>query len=113
MFVAARHHRSLLKALLFLSVLVASSTAVSAQAVPPLPPPNPFRYVNDYAGVLDAATAEKMEAILRSLKEKGDIELAVVTIRTTGDQDIFDYSLAVARGWRSRAAAPTGGPSRT
>ena len=99
MFVAAGHRRSLLKALLFLSVLVASSTAASAQAVSPLPPPSPFRYVNDYAGVLDAATAERMEAILRSLKEKGDIEFAVVTIRTTGDQDIFDYSLAVARGW--------------
>src|SRR5438132_856583 len=99
MFVAARYHRSLLNALLFLSVLVASSTAVSAQAVSPLPPPNPFRYVNDYAGVLDAATSERMEAILRSLKEKGDIEFAVVTIRTTGDQDIFDYSLSLARGW--------------
>jgi len=40
-----------------------------------------------------------MEKILRALKESGDIEFAVVTVKTTGDQDIFDYSLAVFRGW--------------
>src|SRR5205823_1738278 len=27
------------------------------------------------------------------------IQFAVVTVNTTGGQDIFDYSLAVARGW--------------
>ncbi|MEO7505591.1 MAG: TPM domain-containing protein, partial [Pyrinomonadaceae bacterium] len=27
------------------------------------------------------------------------IEMAIVTVKTTGDQDIFDYSLALARGW--------------
>src|SRR5205814_1235377 len=42
---------------------------------------------------------QRMEKILRALKESGDIEFAVVTVKTTGDQDIFDYSLAVFRGW--------------
>src|SRR5216684_7548290 len=46
-----------------------------------------------------SATNQRMEKILRALKESGDIEFAVVTVKTTGDQDIFDYSLAVARGW--------------
>jgi len=49
--------------------------------------------------VIDSATNQRMEKILRALKDSGDIEFAVVTVRTTGDQDIFDYSLAVARGW--------------
>lgn len=74
-------------------------TAVGQPATSPLPPPNPFRYVVDYAGVIDSTTNERMEKILRSLKDSGDIEFAVVTVKTTGDQDIFDYSLAVARGW--------------
>ncbi len=65
----------------------------------PLPPPSPFRYVVDNAGVIDPATNQRMEKILRALKESGDIEFAVVTVKTTGDQDIFDYSLAVFRGW--------------
>jgi uncharacterized protein len=33
------------------------------------------------------------------LREKSDIEFAVVTIETTGGQPIFDYSLAVAKEW--------------
>jgi uncharacterized protein len=33
------------------------------------------------------------------LKKRAKVELAVATVDTTGGQDIFDYSLAVARGW--------------
>ena len=97
------HRKSIRIALLGLtllgSLLVVSGRAGAEQANSPLPPPNPFRYVVDNAGVIDSAANQRMEKILRALKESGDIEFAVVTVRTTGDQDIFDYSLAVARGW--------------
>jgi uncharacterized protein len=33
------------------------------------------------------------------LKARAKIELAVATVKTTGGQSIYDYSLAVARGW--------------
>ena len=69
------------------------------QGTSPLPKPEPFRYVVDNAGVIDSATNQRMEKILRALKDSGDIEFAVATVKTTGDQDIFDYSLAVARDW--------------
>src|SRR5262249_16400241 len=42
---------------------------------------------------------QRLEQIYRDLKVRGDIEYAVLTVDTTGDRDIFDYSLAVARGW--------------
>ncbi len=97
------HRKSIRTAVLGLallaSLLVMRGSARAEQANSPLPPPNPFRYVVDNAGVIDSATNQRMEKILRALKESGDIEFAVVTVRTTGDQDIFDYSLAVARGW--------------
>ncbi len=66
----------------------------------PLPPPTGF--VNDYAGVIDAATKQKLENQLKQFKEKTNppVELAVAVVKTTGDRDIFDYSLAVARGWK-------------
>jgi uncharacterized protein len=80
-------------------LLAMRGSASAEQANSPLPPPNPFRYVVDNAGVIDAATNQRMEKILTALNEKGDIQFAVVTVKTTGDQDIFDYSLAVARGW--------------
>ena len=53
----------------------------------------------DYAGVIDADTRKKLESIYLNLKERADVEFAVVTVKTTGEMDIFDYSLAVYRGW--------------
>lgn len=77
----------------------AQTTAIGQTGQSPIPLPSPFSPVVDYSGVIDPDTREKLESIYRNLKERADIEFAVVTIDTTGDQDIFDYSLAVARGW--------------
>lgn len=63
------------------------------------PLPKPTGYVNDYAGVVDDATKDRLETTLGNLDRQRQIQFAVVTIDTTGGQDIFDYSLAVARGW--------------
>jgi uncharacterized protein len=66
----------------------------------PLPQPEGFyKYVSDNAGVIDAGTKERLATILNRLKERADIEFAVVTVPTTGGEDIFEYSLALARGW--------------
>ncbi len=70
-----------------------------SQNTSPLPPPTGF--VNDYAGVIDAATKQQLEAKLKNLKETTNpqVEIAVAVVKTTGERAIFDYSLAVARGW--------------
>jgi uncharacterized protein len=65
----------------------------------PIPLPTPFTPIVDNANVIDAETRQKLESIFVNLKQRAEIEFAVVTVDTTGDQDIFDYSLAVARGW--------------
>ncbi|MET0648869.1 MAG: TPM domain-containing protein [Pyrinomonadaceae bacterium] len=66
----------------------------------PLPKPDGFyKYVTDNANVLDAATKERLATILNRLKERADIEFAVVTVPTTGNEDILGYSLSLARGW--------------
>ncbi len=67
------------------------------QVKSPLPPPT--GYVNDYAKVVDARTKQRLEKMLDDLKQRAQVEFAVVTTKTTGAVDIFDYSLAVARGW--------------
>jgi uncharacterized protein len=63
----------------------------------PLPPPTGF--VNDYANVINPESQARLESVLTELRDKADIEFAVVTIETTGEEPISDYSLAVARGW--------------
>ena len=65
------------------------------------PLPSPTGMVNDYAGVIDEAAKQELETKLRDFKAKTNppVELAVVVVKTTGERPIFDYSLAVARGW--------------
>lgn len=77
------------------------SGAAQAQTRPqsPVPLPVPFTPIVDNANVIDAETRGRLESIYRNLKERANIEYAVLTVDTTGEQDIFDYSLAVARGW--------------
>src|SRR6266404_9462466 len=82
-------------ALLLLLAAIVSANGQTAQS--PLPPPT--GYVNDYAKVIDSATKRQLETTLTNLDQQQQIQFSVVTVDTTGGQEIFDYSLAVARGW--------------
>src|SRR5882757_4548190 len=81
----------------FLLLLAAIVSANGQTAQSPLPPPT--GYVNDYARVIDKLTKQQLEATLTNLDQQQQIQFSVVTVDTTGGRDIFDYSLAVARGW--------------
>src|SRR5262249_55744365 len=87
---------------LFLSFALAAVGAFCGSAYTqttqsPLPPPT--GYVNDYAGVIDQKTRDRLETTLTNLDREQQIQFAVVTVNSTNGQEIFDYSLAVARGW--------------
>src|SRR5947209_8899716 len=86
-------------AVAFVLLLIARGVANAQAAQSPLP--KPTGYVNDYAGVVDRATKERLETTLDNLDRQQQIQFSVVTVDTTGGQDIFAYSLAVARGWGS------------
>ena len=87
----------LIFAVAFVLLLLGRGWANAQAAQSPLP--QPTGYVNDYAGVVDSATKERLETTLGNLDRQQQIQFSVVTVDTTGGQDIFDYSLAVARGW--------------
>ncbi|MEP6925193.1 MAG: TPM domain-containing protein [Pyrinomonadaceae bacterium] len=74
---------------------------VLAQPKTQSPLPAPTGYVNDYAGVIDAPTKERLEAKLKKLKDSTNppIEFAVAVVKTINGADIFEYSLSVYRGW--------------
>src|SRR5437588_11476824 len=89
-----------------LAFLFCMTVAVALAAVIPAaaqsdqsPLPAPTGYVNDYAKVIDSATKSRMETTLTNLDRQHQIQFAVVTVDTTNGREIFDYSLAVARGW--------------
>ena len=62
----------------------------------------PTSPVMDYVGVLDAATKQTLEQKIIAFRDSSNprVELAVAIVATTGERDIFDYSLAVSRGWK-------------
>jgi uncharacterized protein len=81
------------------AVFLFTASPAKGQGTSPIPLPVPFTPVVDNAQVVDAQTRQRLETIWTNLKQRADIEFAVVTVPTTDDLDIFDYSLAVARGW--------------
>ena len=65
----------------------------------PLPPPT--SPVMDYAGVMDEATRQRIAEKIIAFRDSSSpsVEMGVAVVKTTGDRSIFEYSLAVARGW--------------
>ena len=82
-------------------IFLLHATEVNAQPTPqsPVPLPVPFNPIVDNANVIDAETRQRLEAIYLNLKERANIEYAVLTVPTTGGTDIFDFSYAVVKGW--------------
>lgn len=65
------------------------------------PLPAPTSPVMDYSGVLNSATKQRIENQIIEFEKTSNprIEIGVAIVDTTGNRPIFDYSLAVARGW--------------
>lgn len=97
---------SSIKLWLLVIILFAGVTNVFSQdgefSINKSPLPAPTGFVNDYAGVIDAGTKQRLEQTLTALKQQTNppVEIAVAIVKTTGERDIFDYSLAVSRGWK-------------
>ena len=84
---------------LLVLVLLVVQTQAQTRPQPPVPLPTPFTPIVDYANIIDADTRQRLESIYLNLKDRGNVVYSVLTVQTTGEQDIFDYSLAIARGW--------------
>lgn len=88
----------LLVIILFLTSLNAFAQEFSINESPLGAPTSP---VMDYAGVMDAGAKQSLEKRIIDFSNGTNpkVELAVAIVRTTGERPIFEYSLAVARGW--------------
>ncbi len=69
---------------------------------------SPKGYVNDFAGVLDPKTKERLETTLDNLKKRSKIDFYIATVDSTGDQEIFDFSQQLAREWKIGTKNSTG-----
>src|SRR5882762_5968164 len=62
--------------------------------------PKPRGHVNDFAEVLDVATRQRLEIVLENLKQRTGINFVVATVKSVGDEELYDYSLRVANDWK-------------
>lgn len=94
-----RNAVTLLILALVLTFIGLSQFAVSSRAQDKQQLPARTGYVNDFAGVLDDATRQRLEVMLGNLQQRSGIEFGVATIQTTGARDIFDVSRDLANEW--------------
>jgi uncharacterized protein len=60
---------------------------------------NPQGYVNDFAGVLNATTVEKLTAVSTEVDQKARAQIAVVTIKTLEDDTAEDFANHLFQKW--------------
>ena len=61
--------------------------------------PQPLGYVSDFAGVIDEGSREKMSAVAKELDDKTSSEIAVVTLKTIGDDSIEQTAVDLFKEW--------------
>jgi uncharacterized protein len=88
-------------------VLVAQERGVDT-----LIPAQPVGYVNDFASVVDAASAARMEDLIKRLRAATGAEIAVVTLPSIGEREASDVALAIGRKWKVGTKADVGDPRR-
>ncbi len=72
-------------------------------------PARPAAYVNDYANVLKPDAKAQLETLCTEINNKAKAQVFVVTIDTTGDVPIEDYSIALATKWKIGPKSNSGG----
>ncbi len=86
--------RAVLRALLALG-LAAGGAAFSADALPP-----PAAYFNDYAGLVSAADAQRLDARLRQFAEATSTQVVVAVFKSLPSPSLEDFTVRTAESWR-------------
>ena len=84
--------RKLLSIAAVLGILLGTVVSVAAEPVASLRATN---YVNDFAGVLDAATQARLNDLCHQVEQKAQAQIAVATVKSLDGQDPVSYAVAL------------------
>jgi uncharacterized protein len=59
----------------------------------------PTNYVNDFSGVLDTTTQDRLNDLCRQVDQKAKAQIAVVTVRSLDGQDPVSYAVDLYQKW--------------
>jgi uncharacterized protein len=77
-------------------IVLGAAAWVAAEPIASLRATN---YVNDFAGVLDAATQARLNALCQQVDQKAQAQIAVVTVKSVDGQDVVSYAVALYQKW--------------
>jgi len=77
-------------------IVLGAAVLVAAEPIASLRPSN---YVNDFAGVLDAATQARLNDLCFQVEQKAHAQIAVVTVKSLDGQDAVSYAVALYQKW--------------
>jgi uncharacterized protein len=80
---------------LVLAALFAPALAVAQSELPA----KPAAYVNDFANVLSPSAKSQITALCTEVNDKAKAQIFVVTVKSTGDVPIEEYSINLATKW--------------
>jgi uncharacterized protein len=92
--------------------LLGAGLRAQSRGLDSLIPAQPVGYVNDFASVLDAESAAKMEDLIQRLRAATGAEIAVVTLPSIGDREASEVALAIGRKWKVGSKAEIGDARR-
>jgi uncharacterized protein len=92
--------------MLLLLAVVGLACVLQAEQVKQL---KPTGYVNDFAGVLDTGSAQRITQIASQIDQKAQAQIAVVTILSLDGSDIEGYAVDLYKQWGIGAKATNRG----
>ena len=88
--------KRLAKVSAILWIVLGAAVFVPSEPIASLHPSN---YVNDFAGVLDAATEARLNNLCFQVEQKAHAQIAVVTVKSLDGQDVVNYAVALYQKW--------------
>jgi len=88
--------RAVLRALAVLGLLAGATAGVCEEPLPPVP----AAYFNDYAGVVSAADAQRLDAKLRAFADQTSTQVVVAVFRSLPSPSLEDFTVRTAQSWR-------------
>ena len=92
-----RGRAAVLAAVLLAAASIAAPSAFSAEQ---LPPP-PAHYFNDYAGLVSAADAGRLDAKLRAFDEQSSNQVVVAVFPELPSPSLEDFTIRTVQSWRA------------
>src|SRR3954468_20754889 len=92
-------------------VMAAIAAALQLQ-IGQLQVPAPIGFVNDFANVIPAENAARIQRIVEDVRAKSGGDIAVVTLPDLKGRDKADVARQIGRGWKVGSAGKPGDPAR-